>query len=57
MNRSMTAGVKELREDLFRLIFRAAALEGKLYICQTVNSGKIVSLGAGFGPGIGFLGR
>ncbi|KAF8191720.1 hypothetical protein BJ912DRAFT_963301, partial [Pholiota molesta] len=40
MNRSMTAG-------LFRLIFRAAALEGKLYICQAVDSGKIVSLGAG----------
>ena len=56
-NRSMTGGMPELREELFCLIFRTAALEGKLYYCKHIESAKILSLAAGFGPGIKFLGR
>ncbi len=53
----MTGGMPELREELFCLIFRTAALEGKLYSCKHTESGKILSLAAGFGPEIRFLGR
>ena len=57
MNRSMTAGISSLRKDLFRLIFRTTSLEGRIYICQAISSGKILSIAAGFGPGNKFLGR
>ena len=53
----MIGGVDELRMELFRFVFRAAALEGRIYVCSDVNSKRIFSLAVGFGPDTRFLGR
>ncbi|KAF8168739.1 hypothetical protein BJ912DRAFT_1001170 [Pholiota molesta] len=54
--RAITGGIPELQADLFRLSLRAAALEGHIFVCQMPGSGKILSLGACFGPGVDYLG-
>ncbi|KAF8801575.1 hypothetical protein BYT27DRAFT_7174041 [Phlegmacium glaucopus] len=52
----MTGGTPELKAVLFRLIFRAAALEGMIFVNQDPVSQKFLSVGACFGPGTRFLG-
>ncbi|PPQ72879.1 hypothetical protein CVT26_003500 [Gymnopilus dilepis] len=57
MNRAMTGDSPKNSEALFRLTFRAAAIEGNIFVCQDDESDKIVALAAGFGPTSKFLGR
>ena len=54
---AMTGGVPKFKRDLFRLSLRAAALEGAIFICQELQSRKIVSVSVSFGPGTNWLGR
>ncbi|KDR84561.1 hypothetical protein GALMADRAFT_133831 [Galerina marginata CBS 339.88] len=51
---AMTAGIPKLKEDLYRLTFRATALEGRIFVCQ--DNRDIVSVAACFEPGFKFLG-
>ncbi|KAF8812024.1 hypothetical protein BYT27DRAFT_7335889 [Phlegmacium glaucopus] len=52
----MTGGKSQLKDDLYRLIVRAAALEGMIFVGQDPASHKFVSVGICFGPGTNFLG-
>ncbi|KAF8801569.1 hypothetical protein BYT27DRAFT_7198117 [Phlegmacium glaucopus] len=53
---TITGGTPELKAVLFRLLFRAAALEGMIFVNQDPASQKFLSISACFGPGTIFLG-
>ena len=56
MTNAMTGGVRAFKFDLYRLLLRAAALEGKIFAVQD-GSKNVVAIGVSFGPGGDFLGR
>ncbi|KJA23469.1 hypothetical protein HYPSUDRAFT_587918 [Hypholoma sublateritium FD-334 SS-4] len=56
MTNAMTGGVRSLKFDLYRLLMRAAALEGNILAVQEEGTKNIVAIGVGFGPGVDFLG-
>lgn len=57
MTNAMTGGVRSFKFDLYRLLLRAAALEGKILAVRARGSNNIVAVGVAFGPGVDFLGR
>lgn len=54
---AMTGDVRALKFDLFRLVLRAATLEGKILAVLKERSENIAAIGVAFGPGVDFLGR